>query len=153
MAPSQRDYPDRPFVGVGVVIWRGDKVLLVKRGRPPRLDEWSIPGGAQMLGETVAEAARREVAEETGLSIELVGLIDVIDAIFPDDTGAIKHHYTLIDFAARWTGGDAIAADDITAVAWMGLDELDDVPLWSETRRIIRKSAALTSGAGVQPSS
>ena len=72
-----REYPDRPFVGVGVVVWRGDNVLLIQRGKPPRIGAWSLPGGAQELGETVRETAVREVREETGVEIDVTHLIDV----------------------------------------------------------------------------
>ena len=80
-----REYPDRPFVGVGVVVWRDGKVLLVKRGQAPRRGHWSIPGGGQELGETLQEAACREVKEETGINIEVMGLIDVVDSIRQDE--------------------------------------------------------------------
>ena len=76
--PDSRAYPTRPFVGVGVVVLKGESVLLIRRGRPPRLGEWSLPGGAQQLGETVAEAAIREIREETGLEIAAPELLDVV---------------------------------------------------------------------------
>ncbi len=80
-----REYPDRPWVGVGVVVWRGDEILLVRRAKPPRVGEWSIPGGAQSLGETVFEAAIREVREETGIAIRPTGIITVVDSILRDE--------------------------------------------------------------------
>jgi len=138
-----RDYPTRPLVGVGAVIWRDDKVLLVRRGKPPKDGEWSLPGGAQELGETILQALTREVQEETGLTIKVVALIDVIDAIIPDKDGDIRNHYTLIDFAARWVGGDARPGDDVTAVRWATLEELSDYGLWQETSRVIRDSVKL----------
>lgn len=138
-----RDYPTKPLVGVGAVIWRDDKVLLVRRGKPPKDGEWSLPGGAQELGETILQALTREVQEETGLTIKVVALIDVIDAIIPDKDGDIRNHYTLIDFAARWVGGDARAGDDVTAVRWVTLEEISDYGLWQETSRIIRDSVKL----------
>lgn len=138
-----RDYPTKPLVGVGAVIWRDDKVLLVRRGKPPKDGEWSLPGGAQELGETILQALTREVQEETGLTIKVVALIDVIDAIIPDKNGDIRNHYTLIDFAARWVGGDARAGDDVTAVRWVTLEEISEYGLWQETSRIIRDSVKL----------
>ncbi len=139
---TKRDYPDRPFVGVGVVIWRDDKVLLVKRGKAPRLNEWSIPGGAQHIGETLKAAALREVREETCLTIELKELIDVVDAIFPDQSGAVRNHYTLIDFSARWVSGEAAPGDDVSEIAWATLERLGEFDMWDETERIIRQSAS-----------
>ena len=79
-----RDYPDRPFVGVGAIVWKDGRVLLVRRGKSPRLGEWSIPGGAQRLGETIDQAVKREVKEETGLTVTIDGLVDVVDGVFAD---------------------------------------------------------------------
>lgn len=141
---KKRDYPDRPFVGVGVVIWRDDKVLLVRRGKAPRLNEWSIPGGVQKIGETLKAAALREIAEETNLTIALSGLIDVVDAIFPDTNGAIRNHYTLIDFSAHWVSGEAAPGDDVSEIVWVPLGRLNDFDLWEETERVIQQSAANT---------
>ena len=143
---SSRLYPDRPIVGVGVVVLRGNEVLLIRRAKPPVSDNWSIPGGAQEIGETVREAARREVAEETGIEIEIVGLIDVVDGITRDPDGRAKFHYTLVDFAALWRSGDARAASDAAATRWAGLDEIAEIPLWDETRRIIARAAEMTEG-------
>ena len=137
-----RSYPTRPFVGVGAAIWRGDKVLLVRRGTPPRQSEWSLPGGAQHVGETVRDACLREIKEETDLDVEVVGLLDVIDGIFRDEDGKVQHHYTLIDFKARWLSGEARPGDDVSDVRWVSLAELGDYALWKETERVIRKSAS-----------
>ena len=87
-----RVYPDRPIVGIGVVVWRDDRVLLIRRGKPPRKGEWSLPGGAQELGETLIEAALREVFEETGLKAQRLSLINALDMIDRDDQGKIRHH-------------------------------------------------------------
>jgi ADP-ribose pyrophosphatase YjhB (NUDIX family) len=138
-----RDYPDRPFVGVGAIIWRGEEVLLVKRGKAPRKGEWSIPGGAQMIGETLKAAAYRESLEETGVHIKVEELVDVIDGIFPDESGAIRNHYTMVDFAATWVSGDAAPNDDVTEAVWVNLNDISDLGLWSETERVIHRSATL----------
>ncbi|RMF10059.1 MAG: NUDIX domain-containing protein [Alphaproteobacteria bacterium] len=144
-APPQgaepRSYPTRPFVGVGVVVFRGDKVLLVRRGKPPKAGQWSLPGGAQHLGESVRQAARREVREETGLDVTLTGLVDALDFIDRDDTGAVRHHYTLVDWMGEAASGDAVAGDDVTEVTWVAPHELEQYSLWEETRRIIERAA------------
>lgn len=134
------EYPDRPIVGVGVVVWRDDKFLLVRRGKAPNQGQWSLPGGAQQLGETVFEAARREIMEETALDVEILGLVDVVDGIKVDDRGRVQFHYTLVDVVAQSNLGEAVAGDDATAVDWYQLDDLADLGLWSETERIIRES-------------
>lgn len=139
----KRDYPDRPFVGVGVVIFKHGSVLLVQRAKPPRSDNWSIPGGAQELGETVRETAHREILEETGLEVEILGLIDVVDGITRDEAAQVQFHYTLVDFAAEWVAGEARADADVAAVRWVALDHLGEVPMWGQTHRIIGEGIAL----------
>lgn len=141
MEITNRSYPDRPYVGVGTVVFRGEEVLLIKRGRPPREGHWSIPGGIQHLGETVPEAARREVREETGIEIEVIDVIAVVDSISRDTAGRIAYHYTLIDIFAEWRSGEAVAGDDAAAVAWVPPDRLEDFELWHETIRVIRLAA------------
>lgn len=133
-----REYPDRPFVGVGAVVLNGDRVLLARRGNPPKAGDWSLPGGAQMVGETVFEAACREVREETGLDIEVLGVVDVVDSIHRDPDGRIRYHYTLVDVVAQSDGDAATAGDDAAAVGWFSLGDLAGLKLWSETERIIR---------------
>ena len=91
MSREKREYPDRPYVGVGVIVFRDQEVLLVKRNKEPNKGQWSIPGGRQMLGETAAEAARRELLEETGVKVDQLLLVDVVDAIIPDFEGHIKY--------------------------------------------------------------
>jgi 8-oxo-dGTP diphosphatase len=138
-----REYPDRPIVGLGAIVWKDGRVLMVQRGRPPRAGIWSLPGGAQDLGETVAEGIRREIVEETGIEIELLGLVEVIDSVQRDAAGRVLYHYTIVDYAARWIGGDAIAGDDAAAVAWVDPADLHRLDLWDETIRVIEKSRAL----------
>lgn len=137
-----REYPDRPFVGVGVVVWRGDEVLLIERGKGPRSGGWSLPGGMQELGETVRETAQREIREETGIEIDILGLLDVVDLVRKDAEGRVHYHYTLVDFTAEWRSGEAVAGTDAAAVRWVPLAEIDQYRLWDETRRVIRLSAA-----------
>lgn len=136
-----REYPDRPFVGVGVVVWRGDEVLLIERGKHPVSGNWSLPGGKQELGETVRETAHREIKEETNVDIEIIGLLDVVDLVRQDDEGRVRFHYTLVDFTARWVAGDLVAGDDASDARWVHMDELGNYKLWDETKRVIRLSA------------
>jgi ADP-ribose pyrophosphatase YjhB (NUDIX family) len=146
---NNRSYPQSPIVGVAAVVWRDARVLLVRRGRPPRQGQWSLPGGAQHLGETVFCAAQREVLEETGLAITVLGLVDVVDSIQTDHAGKVQYHYTLVELAAEAHAGTAVAGDDATAVGWFSLAELADLGLWVETERVIRKSVELRQGGPV----
>jgi len=129
-----------PKVGVGVVVFQDEKVLLIKRGKPPRAGEWSLPGGKQELGETLQEAAHREVKEETGISITITGLVDVVDFI---DRGEddIRFHYSLIDFAAQYQGGTLAPASDAVEAKFFTLEDALALPLWTETKRILKKAA------------
>jgi len=133
-----REYPDHPRVGVGVVILGEKGVLLIRRAKPPRQGQWSLPGGAQKLGETVFEAAIREVQEETGLNVEILGLIDVVDSITTDDK-MVRYHYTIIDvLALKRPGGTMKAGSDAAEATWITLDDIPGLGLWSETERIIK---------------
>ena len=137
---KNREYPERPFVGVGVVVLRGDEVLLVQRGKAPNKGQWSIPGGKQRLGETVMQAVHRELLEETGVKIKQAALLDVVDVIMQDDNGKIQYHYTLVDYQAEWLSGECRSGDDADAVKWVSFDELNSVGLLEKTRDIILKA-------------
>ncbi|QDO96076.1 NUDIX domain-containing protein [Ferrovibrio terrae] len=135
-----REYPPNPLVGLGAIVWKDGRVLMVQRGNPPRAGIWSLPGGAQTLGETVEAGIHREIAEETGVVIELLGLVEVIDSIQRDAAGRVLYHYTIIDYVARWVAGEAVAGDDAAAVAWVDPADLHRMDLWDETVRVIEKS-------------
>lgn len=132
-----REYPDRPWVGIGCIVFRGEQVLLVRRGKPPRIGSWSLPGGAQHVGETAEAAARRELREEAGIEVGPMALAIVVDAISPDNEGRALYHYTIIDFAAVWTDGEARAGDDVSEVAWALPEEFAGYALTPATHRAI----------------
>lgn len=125
-----------PIPAVGVVCLRGDDVLLIRRGAPPRAGEWSLPGGRIEFGERAADAALRELREETGCEGEIVGLIEVVDGLMED------RHYVLIDYAVRWTGGEPCAGDDARDARFFARSELAALGMWSETVRIIEAARA-----------
>ncbi|MDP1528426.1 MAG: NUDIX hydrolase [Rhodoferax sp.] len=126
-----------PIPAVGIVCLRGEEVLLIRRGTPPRQGEWSLPGGRIEPGERAMDAALRELREETGVEAEITGLIDVVDGLFPE----AGRHYVLIDYAARWLSGEPVAGDDALEARFVALDEVETLIDWSETRRIIRMAA------------
>ena len=136
----------RPTPAGGVVCIRGEEVLLIRRGTPPKLGEWSIPGGRIEPGEAAKVAALRELKEETSVEAELVGLLDVVDAVFNNRAGdLITRHYVLIDYAARWQAGEPVAGDDAAEARFFHQSELGSLELWSETRKIIQKGFELLS--------
>ena len=145
MSREKREYPDRPYVGVGVIVFRDHEVLLIRRKKEPNKGQWSIPGGRQILGETVAEAVRRELLEETGVKVDRLLLVDVVDAIIPDVEGKIKYHYTLVDYMGQWQSGESRPGDDAKEVRWVRLNQLSSYSLLEKTMNIIQKAAAMNT--------
>ena len=140
-----REYPDRPIAAVGAVVIDQGRVLLIRRGKPPRPGLWSLPGGGQELGESYIEAALREVREETGLIVESLGLVDIVDSITRDESGRVRFHYLLADIVACPVGGTLKAGGDATEARWFSAEEAFALPLWSETIRIIKKALEIAA--------
>jgi 8-oxo-dGTP diphosphatase len=133
-----------PIVGVGAVIWNDcNEIVLIRRGQEPRRGEWSIPGGRLEWGESVRDALLREVREETGLTVAIAGLIDVVDSVMRDPAGSVMRHYVLIDFSARHVSGALMAGSDAAEALWVPVADLDAYSLWTETRRIIETAARM----------
>ncbi len=143
-----REYPARPICGVGAVVWRDDAVLLIQRGHPPRRGEWNLPGGAVQVGETLREAAAREVREECGIAIRLGEMIDAVDLVHYDEQGRVQYHYVVIDFAAAYVSGVTRAASDVLDARWVTRDELALFAVPDLTRQVIAKSRAQTNPNG-----
>ncbi|MSP47812.1 MAG: NUDIX domain-containing protein [Alphaproteobacteria bacterium] len=143
MSGDPREYPDRPWVGVGAVVFRGEEVLLVHSAKGSRKGKWSLPGGAQHVGETMFEAAIREVREETGAEIRPIEIITAVDSIRRDPEGRPRFHYTLIDVLAEWRSGDLVPGDDADAAEWVSAGRFPDLKLWSETIRVIELARAV----------
>ena len=123
----------RPTPTVGVICFKGDEVLLIQRGKPPRMGDWSIPGGRLEWNEAVKACALRELMEETGVKAELLGLVDVIDGFFGDE-----RHYVLIDYAARWLEGEPIAGDDAADARFWPVEAAIERVEWPATKPVIR---------------
>jgi mutator protein MutT len=135
-----RDYPERPIIGVAAVVIENDRVALVRRGRPPAYGEWSLPGGAVELGETLEKAVVREVGEEIGLEIEVLELVAILDRIFLDRDGQVQFHYVLLDFLCRKTGGKLLASSDAISCAQIPFSALYRYKLTKETREVINRA-------------
>ena len=141
-----RVYPERPIVGVGAVVLdeRG-RVLLVKRANEPLKGEWSLPGGAVDVGETLEDAMRREVREETGLDVEVGPIVDVLDRIRRDPDGRVRFHYVLVDFLCRPCGGTLQCASDAEEALWAGGADLRRYGVAEATINVIEKAVAQAS--------
>jgi mutator protein MutT len=128
-------------VGVGAVVIDGTKVLLVRRGNEPLKGEWSLPGGALELGETLHQGVVREVLEETGLTVTPAGVVEILDRIIQDEESArVRYHYVLIDFVCRVAGGTPRVGSDADEVCWVDRAELDRYGLAPVTVRVIEKA-------------
>lgn len=129
----------QPMIAVGAIVWRGDQVLLIKRGKAPRKGEWSIPGGRIHWGETLEDAVRREVREETGVVLSALHHCETLEARFAQ-SGRLTRHIILVDFSARWKSGRVRAGDDAADARFYPYAEISRLGLWAETLRVIRKS-------------
>ncbi len=135
----KREYPDRPIVGVGGVVIKGERVLLVRRGGEPLKGEWSIPGGTLELGEELAAAARRELKEETGLEVEPLEVLGVFDRIIRDGK-KIRYHYVIVDYACRLKGGKLAPASDVLDARWVRRADLPQYHLTEKATEVILKA-------------
>ena len=133
--------PRRPVPCAGVICFRGEQVLLIRRGKPPRMGQWSLPGGRIEWGETSPQAALRELTEETGVRADLLGLVDVVDMVGPAGSSPdAAVHYVLIDYAARWISGEPMAGDDASEARFWPYEEALRQVQWQETRRVIAEA-------------
>ena len=140
-----RAYPDRPIVAVGAVILDAGRVLLVRRGQEPLKGEWSLPGGAVEVGETLEAALVREVREETSLDVVVGPVVEVLDSIRHDADGRAQYHYVIVDYACRVRAGTPTAAvrgTDADDVQWVPVEELDRYRVTATAIGVIRKACA-----------
>jgi len=146
--PNGREYPARPIVGVGGVVFIDGRVLLVKRRFEPLAGRWSLPGGALEVGETLAEGLAREMKEETGLDVDVGPVVDVFDRITRDGQGRARFHFVLVDYLCTVRAGTAVAGSDVAEVALAETGDLDRFDLTPKTIEVIGRARALDAGAG-----
>lgn len=141
---DSRSYPSQPMVGLGAVVIHEGAVLLIRRGREPMLGQWSLPGGALQLGETMADGVRREVLEETGLIVKPQAMLGTAEYLVHDDDGRLRFHYVLVDWECNVAGPalQPVAGDDALAAAWVPLAEIErgDVVIAAMTLTMIAKA-------------
>ncbi|HDO41835.1 MAG TPA: NUDIX domain-containing protein [Candidatus Bathyarchaeota archaeon] len=137
----ERIYPKTPLVGVGAVVQKGNRILLIRRANEPGKGLWSIPGGLVEVGETLRDAARREVEEETGIKVEIGEIIDVMENIIRDEEGRVKFHYVLIDFKAAPISDNVKLSPSPEAleIGWFTPEEMKSMPLTQTVRKLLRK--------------
>lgn len=136
---DSRRYPRYPLIGVGALILERDRIVMAQRGKPPLMGQWSLPGGLVETGESLAEAVRREVREETGLEIEPLGVLEIFERIMRNAEGAAEYHYVLIDYICRMAGGALAAGDDVCSVAWVRRRDLESLDITEGTLAVIEK--------------
>ena len=134
------DYPSTPKVAVGAVVFNDNRILLVRRGQPPSEDLWAIPGGSVEIGETLQEAAEREILEETGITIRAGEPVYTFDSIIRDDAGKVQFHYVIIDLDADYISGDLIAGDDALEARWVSAQEINDLHVSAPTLKLLKEN-------------
>jgi mutator protein MutT len=140
---GSREYPERPIVGVGGVLIEGGRTLLIRRGSEPLKGQWSIPGGTLETGETLEQGVQREMAEETGLRVRVLELIEVFERIMRDAEGRARYHFVIADYLCENVSGTAEASSDVTHIAWAREDELEAYKLTPTATRILKKAFAM----------
>ena len=136
---KRNDYPDSPRVAVGAVVFKDERVLLVRRGQPPAQNLWAIPGGSVKLGETLAQAAERELLEETGIRIRAAEPIYTFDVIERDEGGKVRFHYVIVDLAADYVKGKPSAGDDAMEARWISVDEINGLEVNTATLKLLKE--------------
>jgi 8-oxo-dGTP diphosphatase len=143
MSDDPRRHPKRPIVGVGAVVFDEDRVLLVRRGREPLKGEWSLPGGAVEVGESLETAVAREVLEETALQVEVGPVIEVLDRIHHAADGRVEYHFVIVDYLCRVRGGLVKSGTDAADARWVPLTDLPSYHLTTTAQAVIEKGRLL----------
>lgn len=142
---AERSYPRRPILAVSAAIIRDSKVLIVRRARPPARGLYTLPGGGVEVGETLVEALRREVWEETALTIEPVALAGYREAIVRDPGGRVERHFVILPFAARWIDGEPVLNEELSEARWLAPAQVAAIETTPGLADIIASAMALIS--------
>jgi 8-oxo-dGTP diphosphatase len=142
-AAAERIYPSRPILASSVAVFRDGQVLLASRARPPMEMLYSLPGGLVEAGETLAEAALRELHEEVGVVAELVGFVDHVEIVERDGDGRVRHHFVVCAHAARWRSGEPQPGLEAIEVRWVAEEEIAGLRTTPGLREVLRKAMVL----------
>jgi len=134
-----REFPQSPLVGVGAVIVENGRALLIRRGTPPLLGEWSLPGGVLECGEALRDAVAREAREETGLIVDVGEMLGVYERVIRAGDGRVRYHYVLIDFLCRRVSGEMKAGSDAAEIGWFRREELPALKLAHDANDVVLK--------------
>ena len=144
MTESQQNdgrlYPAHPTVAVSAIIFKEERILMIKRGKEPNKGKWSIPGGGIELGETLDQAVKREVREECSIEIEVERVFYTTENIIRDDDGRVKYHYVLVDMLAKYAGGETKAQSDAEECRWVTAEELSELDITPRLRAVLERA-------------
>ena len=146
---TQRRYPDRPIPAVGAIVVKDGCVLLARRGKEPSYGLWSVPGGAVHLGERLEDATKRELREECGIEIELTPVIEVIERMVRDPDGKVQYHYVIVDYLARWVGGELTPSAEALEARWVAPEEFPQLEITRGTPEVVLRMLENGRKAGV----
>jgi 8-oxo-dGTP diphosphatase len=138
-----KEYPRAPVVGVGGVIVQDGRAVIVRRGQEPRKGEWSLPGGVVELGESLIDATRREMNEETGLDVDVGELVEIFDRVHRDAEGRVRYHFVIADYLCTPIGGTLLAGSDATDARWVSIDEIDEYVTNPHAAAVLRRGLEL----------
>ena len=146
---ESRTFPTRPFVGASIAVIRDGRVLLAARANEPMRGVWTLPGGLVEAGETLAEAALRELTEEVGITAEVIGVLSPTEIIVRDEAGRARHHYVVHPHAALWRGGEPVPGPEALGVRWASLSEIDGLETTPGLVGTLREAFARLDGRGI----
>jgi 8-oxo-dGTP diphosphatase len=142
---AEREYPQRPIIAVGGLVIHSGRVLLIRRGQPPLEGRWSIPGGILEIGETITSAIERELKEETGVSVRVLGLLEIYEKVLRDSDNRAQYHFVILDYICEFVEGVAEAAGDVTDAEWVSEADLEKMQLTSAALRVVKKAFTLAA--------
>jgi ADP-ribose pyrophosphatase YjhB (NUDIX family) len=148
---AERLYPDRPILAASIAVFRHGRVLLARRSRPPAEALYSLPGGVVEVGETLAAAALRELAEETGVIARVVGFNTHVEVIEPDDKLRVRRHFVIASFVGAWVGGEAATGPEVSDVIWADPLAMGAWPVTPQLGNVLARALSLVRGQGVMP--